>query len=176
MKMEKLRLMQPDESCLEEAAAYKEAMLAAGSSMDGTGSLFRMEAADWLANCRALLDESTCPEGWVPAIQYVCVRESDGRIVGMIDLRLKFNAFLQEYSGNIGYSVRPDERRKGYAGWMLSQVLKKAREQGMQRVLVTCDSDNTASRRTIEKNGGVFDRETVYPEENLLLRRYWIEI
>ena len=172
--MDALRLMIPDESLLEEADNYRQAMLQAGSSMDGAGSLFRMDAAAWLQNCRALQREETCPEGWVPATQYVCVRERDGRIVGMIDLRHRFNAFLAEYGGNIGYSVRPDERRKGYAGWMLAQVLHKAAAMGMQRVLVTCDADNEASRRTIEGNGGIFERETLLKEENLLLRRYWI--
>ncbi len=174
--MDALRLMQPDETMLEETRAYKQAMIAAGSSMDGTGSLSRMEPEDWLDNCRALLREETCPEGWVPAIQYVCIREMDQRIVGMIDLRLRFNEFLAEYGGNIGYSVRPDERRKGIAKWMLEQVRKEAEQYGLSRVLVTCDKDNVASRKTIEANGGVFEREAYLPQEQLTLLRYWIDI
>lgn len=173
--MDALRLMIPDESHLAEAEAYKQAMQAAGSSMDGTGSLSRMDAAAWLQNCRAIQKEETCPEGWVPATQYVCVRERDGRIVGMIDLRRRFNDFLREYGGSIGYSVRPDERRKGYAKWMLAQVLAEAARIGLPRVLVTCDADNEGSRRTIEANGGVFEREAFLAEEGLTLRRYWID-
>lgn len=172
---EALRLVIPDESLLAEADAYKQAMQAAENSMDGTGSLYCMDAAAWLDNCRALQREETCPVGWAPATQYVCVRERDGRIVGMIDLRHRFNDFLREYGGNIGYSVRPDERCKGYAKWMLAQVLQEARKAGMTRVLITCDADNEASRRTIEANGGEFERETFLPEDALTLRRYWIE-
>lgn len=174
--MEALRLVMPDETMLDEVNVYKKAMLDAGSSLDGTGNLRRHDAVEWLANCRALAHEETCPENWVPATQFVCIREADGRIVGMIDLRHRFNDFLREFGGNIGYSVRPDERRKGYAKWMLAHVLPEARKIGLTRVLVTCDADNEGSRRTIEANGGVFERETFLPDEGLTLRRYWIEI
>ena len=174
--MEMLMLARPDETMLDEINAYRKAMLDAGSSMDGTGSLCRHEAAEWLVHVRSLLSEETCPDRWVPATQYVCIRKSDGRIVGMIDLRHRFNDFLAEYGGNIGYSVRPDERLKGYAKWMLAHVLQEARSMGMRRVLVTCEENNEGSRRTIEANGGTFERSAFLPDENVYLRRYWIEL
>ena len=40
--------------------------------------------------------------------------ESDNKIVGMISIRLKLNKALWNFGGNIGYSIRPSERRKGY--------------------------------------------------------------
>ena len=92
----------------------------------------------------------------------------------MIDLRHRLNDFLAEYGGHIGYSVRPDERRKGYAKAMLRMVLKEAKARDLQRVLITCDDDNVASARTIEANGGVFERKTSLDGE--VLRRYWIEL
>lgn len=174
--MDELRLVRPDASMVAEIAAYKEAMLKAGSSMDGCGSLSRHTPAEWLENCSNLASEETCPEGWVPAIQFVCVRVSDGRIVGMIDLRLRFNDFLSVYGGNIGYSVRPDERRKGYASRMLDMVLEEARDRGMDRVLVTCAEGNDASRRTIEAAGGVYENTVFLTTENEKIRRYWIRI
>ncbi len=174
--MDELLLTLPDESMSGEINAYREAMLAAGSSMDGCGSLRRHEAAEWLAHVRCLMHEETCPPNWVSATQYVCIRKGDGRIVGMIDLRRRFNDFLAEYAGNIGYSVRPDERRKGYAAWMLAHVLLETAKIGLNRVLVTCEEDNEGSRRTIEKNGGVYERSTYLESENVMLRRYWIEV
>jgi len=174
--MDALILIQPEESLLSEVAAYKSAMLAAGSSMDGCGSLARHTPVEWLENCRRLSREDTCPDGWVPATQFVCMRKSDRRIVGMIDLRHRFNGFLQEYGGNIGYSVRPDERCKGYAKWMLAQVLQEARALTMPRVLVTCERGNDGSRRTIEANGGIFERETYLESEGVTLLRYWIDL
>ena len=174
--MPDLILTRPDETMSAEIAAYKQAMQAAGSSMDGTGSLSRHTPEEWIAHIRMLRREETCPENWVPATQFVCVRKTDGRIVGMIDLRHRFNDFLAEYAGNIGYSVRPDERRKGYAKWMLAHVLPEAKKLGLARVLVTCEEDNEGSRRTIEANGGVFERTTYLASEAVTLRRYWIEL
>ena len=172
--MTDLILLRPDETMLGKIADYRKAMQEAGSSMDGTGPLQRLEAKDWLAATRSLLVEETCPPQWVPATQYVCIRKTDGRIVGMIQLRHRFNDFLAEYGGHIGYSVHPEERRKGYAKWMLAHVLPEARKRGLERVLVTCDDDNEGSRRTIEANGGEFERKTQLEDE--VLRRYWINL
>ena len=74
----------------------------------------------------------------------------------------------------MGYSVRPAARRQGLATWALGAVLSLARVRGIERVLVTCDDNNVASARTIERNGGVLDdvRET----ELGLTRRYWIDV
>ena len=60
-----------------------------------------------------------------------------------------------ERNGHIGYDVRPSARRQGNATAMLAASLPVAASLGLSRVLVTCDDDNVASRRTIERNGGV---------------------
>lgn len=118
----------------------------------------------------------TVPDNWVIATQFMYVREADQRIVGMIQVRHYFNDFLEKFGGNIGYSVRPSERRKGYAGEMLAQVLPYCRELGMEKVLITCEADNEASRRTILKNGGKYESTVKIPDEDVQLERYWIEI
>lgn len=175
--MEDLRFVVPDESMLDEIRAYRQAMLDAGSSMDGTGSLGRREnPLEWLHDNALKASEATVPEGKAPATQFVCVRVSDGRIVGMLDVRHRFNDFLRAYGGHIGYSVRPDERRKGYAAWMLAHALPYCRELGLQRIMITCLADNEGSRRTILKNGGVYESTVHEPNENVDLQRYWIDL
>lgn len=171
--MEELRLVCPDEAMLNAVAAYKHEMLDAGSSLDGCGSLSRHTPEEWLENCRRLSCEETCPEGWVPATQFVCV-DGGGHIIGMIDLRHRLNEYLAEIGGNIGYSVRPSQRRRGYATAMLHMVLSEARHIGLARVLVTCDDDNEASRCVIERNGGVFERTAL--DDGAVVRRYWINL
>ena len=84
--MDELRLAIPDESLLDEIAAYRQAMLDADSSMDGCGPLKRMEnPAEWLAFCRQLDDPATTPPHWVPMTQFVCLRGA--KIAGMIQAR-----------------------------------------------------------------------------------------
>ena len=101
--MKEIRLMQPDASMLDEVAAYRTAMLAAGSSMDGTSGLNNYgDPAEWLAHVQALEKQDTCPAHLVTATLYVAVRAGDNRVVGMIDLRHRLNDFLAEYGGHIG--------------------------------------------------------------------------
>ena len=162
---------------LDEIVAYRNAMLAAGSSMDGTSALNRYDnPVEWLAHVRKLENEETCPAHLVTATLYVAMRQNDRHIVGMIDLRHYLNDFLAEYGGHIGYSVRPDERRKGYASQMLALVLQEARMRGLSRVMVTCDEANEASRRTILKNGGVFHSNIWLEDEKTTVSRYWIKL
>ncbi len=70
--------------------------------------------------------------------------------------------------------MRPSARGRGYATWALGAVLTEARALGLDRALVTCDDDNVASARTIERNGGVIEdvRETEVGRK----RRYWITL
>jgi predicted acetyltransferase len=66
---------------------------------------------------------------------------------------------IGEVNGHIGYDVRPSARRRGHATAMLAASLPIAASLGLAKVLVTSDADNVASRRTIERNGGVrYDR------------------
>ncbi len=175
--MDICRLVKPDSTLEAEIWAYRREMLDTGSSMDGTGPLRRMEsAAEWLEINRQFEDRANVPENLVESEQFAYVRESDGKIVGMIQFRHYFNDFLERYGGHIGYSVRPGERKKGYAARMLADCLAVCRAHGLDRVLITCAADNEGSRRTILKNGGVYE-STVYCErDDEILERYWIAL
>ena len=175
--MDTCRLLIPNLTMAEEIRAYRQAFLDSGDSMDGTGGLRRHEnPADWIDENERFMKRETVPKGKVPATQFVYVRERDGKIVGMIQVRHEFNDDLAKYGGHIGYSVRPDERRRGYASRMLQEVLPYCRTLGLDKVMVTCLTDNEGSRRTILKNGGVYEYTVHEPEENVDLERYWITL
>lgn len=169
-------LREPTAELCGEIAAYRQEMLEAGSSMDGCGSLRRTEdPAVWLAQVESLRREETCPAPWGPATQFVALSE-DGRLVGMIQVRHRFNEYLERYGGHIGYSVRPSARRQGVAKEMLRQALDHCRGMGLKRVLITCLEENEASRRTILANGGVYESTVFEPGKGVRLQRYWVRL
>jgi predicted acetyltransferase len=54
--------------------------------------------------------------------------------------------------------------------------LEKARERGLDRVLLTCDETNLASRKVIENNGGQLENAVQVEGQTVLKMRYWINL
>lgn len=81
----------------------------------------------------------------------------DGGFCGQINLRWQpGTAALPEHVlGHIGYSIVPWKQGRGHASAALAALLPLARAQGLPWVELTCDVGNPASRRVIEKNGGL---------------------
>ena len=113
--MEKLELIQPNKSYEKQAIEYIQEFYKYNSNINGVGGLYRyLDNYDaWL---KKLEEDRTrkMTEEKVPAETYFLVRKSDNKIVGMINIRLQLNEKLKAFGGNIGYSIRPTERRKGY--------------------------------------------------------------
>ncbi|MFC7788230.1 GNAT family N-acetyltransferase [Microbacterium sp. MAHUQ-60] len=115
------------------------------------------------------------PDGHVPC-DYFWITD-DGEVVGFIAFRRELNDWLSSYGGHIGYSVRPSRRRQGIARGALKLVLDRAREQGYDRVMLTCDEDNTGSYRTIEGAGGVLQATIDAAEPGRpRVRQYWVSL
>jgi predicted acetyltransferase len=112
------------------------------------------------------LPESPRKPGQVPCT-YLWIVEGE-TFLGSLAIRHELNDFLLNEGGHIGYSVRPSARRRGHAAAALANALPMARELGITRALLTCDENNSGSRATIEKNGGV------YEDTRNGKRRYWI--
>ena len=72
--------------------------------------------------------------------------------------------------GDIGYDVRPSARGRGEATAMLRAMLQLAKERDYPDALITCDNTNLASRRVLEKAGGVFVDE--YDDAGEIVLRY----
>jgi predicted acetyltransferase len=115
------------------------------------------------------------PDGWVPSSTFWLVSDNS-RVLGCSRLRHYLAGDLRYEGGHIGYDIRPSERRKGYGALIFRLTLQKARQLGIERVLITCRTDNIASQRIIEKNGGRFASQIIPGEGGKPLRRYWIDL
>ena len=166
----------------EKALDYINEFYEYGSEIHGVGSLDRelkkrKTYEEWLDNnIKAREEEYATKVGLVPAYTYFLIRENDNKIVGMVDLRLGLNDYLRNFGGHIGASIRPTERRKGYNKINLYLVLKKAQENNLDKVLITCADYNEGSRRSILSLGGVFEKNTYEESDNKTMELYWIDV
>lgn len=159
-------LIRPTLELKEEALAYREEHFQQGERIIYGSELFDKTESyeEWLTGVTRNTDPKTVNENWVVTDTFFAVRERDARIVGIIDLRHTLNEFLKDL-GHCGYSVRPSERRKGYATEMLCKLIEIAKEAGMKELQISVEGENTASRKVIEKNGGVYERSFVFEGE-----------
>src|SRR5882757_10558446 len=77
--------------------------------------------------------------------------------LGTLVVRHTLTPELTEAGGHVGYHVVAPWRRQGHATRMLAAGLVECQRLGLDRVLVTCATDNEASRRVILANGGTPD-------------------
>lgn len=118
---------------------------------------------------RLLAEEHSPREGRVPATNLWLVHA--GTYVGSIQLRHTLGTeYLRTRGGHVGYTVRAQDRGKGYATQALEQLMPVARKHGLDRLLVTCLESNPASARVIEKCGGIYEATTEG------LKRYWVPV
>jgi predicted acetyltransferase len=164
--MDKIVLVRPDKDLEEQAIDYKQEHFSHGETeIDGSELWDKMDSySEWLEMVTKNSCKDTVNPDWVVTDTYFAVRECDGKIIGIIDLRHELNDFLKDF-GHIGYSVRPTERRKGYATEMLRLVLDVARQRGLERIQLSCKRSNIPSVRTIVKNGGIYERSFKYGDE-----------
>jgi predicted acetyltransferase len=156
----------------------EESFVAAHEAMaadDFAFGLWYEPGMDWAAYLERLEHQRRgidLPPGLVPAT--FLVADVDGQLVGRSSIRHELNDFLRREGGHIGYGVVAPHRCRGHATEMLRQSLIISRSLGVDRVLVTCDDDNTGSATVIERCGGVFD-SLVDSGDGRPKRRYWID-
>ena len=110
----------------------------------------------------------------VPQTEFWLVES--GKIVASSRLRHRLTPALEREGGHIGYAVRPSERRKGYGTLILALTLERAKNLGLKKLLVTCDTDNTGSAKIIEKNRGKLAGYEISDRSGKQISLYWIEL
>lgn len=173
--MEKLVYEIPSIQRKQDSIDYINEFYAHNSEVNGSGGLDRYvdNYEDWLIKLENDLKQIPSEER-VPAKTFFLVRESDNKIVGMINIRLELNKRLKEEGGHIGYSIRPTERRKGYNKINLYLGLIECQKHGIKEVLLDCDKNNLGSSKTMIALGGQLLCEYFY--KDMIAQKYSIKV
>ncbi|MDO5555646.1 MAG: GNAT family N-acetyltransferase [Clostridia bacterium] len=177
--MEIIKLVKPTKEYENQLIEYKKEHFNNGEKVIHACSKWdKMDNYDeWLELLESHSSLKTIKDNWTVHTNFLGIRESDNKVVGMIDIRHELtNDFLKNYAGHIGYSVRPSERKKGYATQMLTQVLEFCRNNlKLDKVMISCDKYNDGSRKTIINAGGILERE-FKAEDGENVQVYWIKL
>ncbi|HPR80767.1 MAG TPA: GNAT family N-acetyltransferase [Enterococcus sp.] len=169
---------QPSMEYASQIEQYKQEFQSSKDTIDGSSFLEQMPSiGQWLNLLELFRSKATVPENYALSETWLVIRQTDDCLVGMSNLRFELsNAYLKSFGGHIGYSVRPNERKKGYGKIILNETLKQAKTRGIDKVLVTCNDINYASAKIIEANQGILAEKVIDSSDQMLIRRYWITI
>ena len=159
---------------LNEFALYQ-------SDLNGAGSLAQifdgLSFEDALERCLNMQDEEYAKKlGRCQSKTFLLIRGNDDKIIGNINIRWNLTEEMKQFGGNIGYSIRPTERKKGYNKVNLYLGLREAKKLGLDRVMLDCDASNIASFKTMCALGGILERTEIDPSDGILTSVYWFNV
>lgn len=179
--IEKFYLEIPSIERKDEILDYINELVKYKSDINGTGTLdkvlegYTFEQA--LERCLNMqYKEYANKLGRCPSKTFLLIRKNDNRIVGTINVRWNLTDKMKQFGGNIGYGIRPTERRKGYNKINLYLGLIEAKKIGLDKVMLDCDVKNLGSSKTMEALGGKLERTETDPYDGILTSVYWINV
>ena len=160
-----INLVRPTLKHKEDALEFKKEFFEHGENViNGSEMLDNMDSYDnWLNSVLNNANPDKVNPDWVLTDTFFAVDDA-GKIIGIVDFRHELKGFLVDF-GHTGYSVRPTERRKGYATEILSQIKQIAKEAGLSALQLSVERKNEPSVKTILKNAGKLQRSFEYEGE-----------
>lgn len=179
--MEQFYLEIPSSKRKNEIIDYFDEFVMYNSDINGSGGLDKIlsgytfeQALDRCLNMRN--EEYAKKLGRCQAKTFLLIRANDNKIIGTINIRWNLTEKMKQFGGNIGYGIRPTERRKGYNKVNLYLGLIEAQKLGLDKVMLDCDVKNLGSDKTILALGGILERTEVDPYNGILTNVYWINV
>lgn len=179
--MEQFYLEIPSSKRKNEIIDYFDEFVMYNSDINGSGGLdkilsgYTFEQA--LDRCLNMCNEEYANKlGRCQAKTFLLIRKNDNKIIGTINIRWNLTEKMKQFGGNIGYGIRPTERRKGYNKVNLYLGLIEAQKLGLDKVMLDCDVKNLGSDKTILALGGILERTEVDPYNGILTNVYWINV
>ena len=179
--MEQFYLEIPSSKRKNEIIDYFDEFVMYNSDINGSGGLDKIlsgysfeQALDRCLNMRN--EEYAKKLGRCQAKTFLLIRANDNKIIGTINIRWNLTEKMKQFGGNIGYGIRPTERRKGYNKINLYLGLIEAQKLGLDKVMLDCDVKNLGSDKTILALGGILERTEVDPYDGILTNVYWINV
>ncbi len=142
-----LMFVPPSLEFLEQTKEFKQSFIDAGEeSIPGSGGLCHTSVEEW------------CRNNPLPGYKRITLLTYDtciGKPVGIVDIRPSINVKGVAGGGvNLGYSIAPPYRGKGYGKLQLAAVLSIFRSLGMPEILIGANKDNIPSTHVIQGAGG----------------------
>lgn len=107
---------------------------------------------------------------------FLLIRSNDNKIVGSINIRWNLPESMKQFSGNIGYGIRPKERGKGYNKINLYLGLLEMQKLGLNKITLSCEATNIASYKTMQALGGILEKTEIDPSDGIFTKVYCFNI
>ena len=167
-----IKLIVPNEEYLR---SYKEAYDEYVENGVSTYFFTDTSACDIFEKFDRYRNERDLPPDRVGSDSYWLVDDEKAYFIGEITIRHRLNDALLQRGGHIGFGIRYSEWNRGFGTKMLEMALEKAKEMRISPVLITCNDDNIASAKVMEKNGFILQDTIMVSRDgrDLPTRRYW---
>ena len=100
-----------------------------------------------------------------PTYYFRMIHSETGKELGVINLRCGSTPHLERYAGQIGFAVHSVHRGNRYASRSVALLIPVARRLNFQSLWITCDPENVASRRSLERAGAELVEIVEVPED-----------
>ncbi len=179
--MEQFYLEEPSIKQKEKAIDYINEFKKYSSDINGDGSLDKYlqektyeEWVEYTANKQK--KQYAHSHKKVPSTTYFLIRSTDDKIIGMLTIKHELTEDLKRSAGHIEYSIRPTERRKGYAKINLYLGLLECKKYNLDNIQLVHNFDNQASEKVIKALGGILTKTILDPFNKLFVDVYWLDV